>query len=41
MHKIYQREIAKTVRTRLNHYPAVALLGARQTREVNACQYGD
>ena len=30
MHKIYKREIIDTVKTRLNHYPAVALLGARQ-----------
>lgn len=30
MHKIIPREITATVRTRLKHYPAVALLGARQ-----------
>ena len=31
MHKLIQREITATVETRLSHYPAVALLGARQT----------
>jgi uncharacterized protein len=31
MHELIQRDITTTVKTRLNHYPAVALLGARQT----------
>ena len=30
MHRIIQREITNTVKTRLKNYPAVALLGARQ-----------
>ena len=30
MHKLIPREITATVKTRLKHYPAVALLGARQ-----------
>jgi uncharacterized protein len=30
MHKLIQREITDTVKTRLKNYPAVALLGARQ-----------
>jgi predicted AAA+ superfamily ATPase len=30
MHNFIEREIADTVKTRLNNYPAVALLGARQ-----------
>ena len=30
MHNLIDREITETVKTRLKHYPAVALLGARQ-----------
>jgi len=30
MHELIEREIIDIVQTRLNNYPAVALLGARQ-----------
>ena len=31
MHKYVKREVTQTIKDRLRHYPAVALLGARQT----------